>query len=652
MLPINLTGAISLLQQALAHNGLLSNAQQVSLSNTLQQLFGQTVLPVTGPHPHHANQVTTTHCVTPTTLNQQPQPARQATLSTLVNVLRIVDGAASYRPTAVTLPTTGETLWVHHPDLVAWIKPHYSPQDCDVLFKLLTQQGVFALVSDAQTGLVETADASGSAVMHQHRWQTDNMLCAPLQQALDPAGWLKNLTTQAAFLAHPHVLQAFRQAITSPNWFRHGGDKNGVPHLFIPDTITVDPVTGLPQPESITLGHSWFSNQRLESQALVLLAMANSVTQGLWPPNHPALYTFVLPAIAHLAQYLMAVNTNPDTQQPDFEAPSISSWEEAPYTGGMTWDTAVTVLAFRALKPILCDPIPAYLPIRNALQATAIAMDPRTQLFNPKAIEAFMATGHQQVLERIVRPLQAGALPMQHPKRPMDMSLAFIVSHAYPLDPDDPVENTRLHLQLIASLQQHLLRANGMIRYPAHTVNGHTVVDSYLASDFWMPDEYRQALATQGMGKASNLMHDSAVNPDVEDRLIQDMLARQAIMQPNTEAEWGLGLSAILQGLGKLRQALIPLIRNTPQVKLVLQQVDDQWDYCLAKTIALISGEGTRSNGAPSTPWRVMEAYEQVSVPAMLASTGQAHRTALPGAHTLAWGQAQLFEALTTTLFA
>jgi hypothetical protein len=688
-----LTASINMVQQALANGGQLTNVQQASLTQTLEQLFGQAFLPITAPHAHHANQVSTTHLVTPQTLNQESDIARQATLNTLLSVFRILQGASTYQPSTVTWPDivipringlsdsteaqasqerkrtsstcasekrsnngngdnainygngyTGETIAVHNPDLVPWIKPQYSQQDRQVVFALLSQHGVFTLVTEPNTGLIETADASGSAVMHQHRWQTDNMLCAPLQQAQDPSGWLQNLTTQAAFLSHTEVLQAFKQAIANPDWFRKGGDKNGVPHLFIPDTITFDLLTGLPHPDSITLGHSWFSNQRLESQALVLLAMAQSITQGLWPPNDARLQTLVIPAMAHLAQYLLAVNTNPTTNLPDFAAPSISSWEEAPYAGGMTWDTAVTVLAFQALQPILFDPIPAYAPIRQALENTAMAMDPNTQLFNPQAIVHFMAIGHQQVLARIVRPLQAGGLPMQHPKRPMDMSLAFVVSHAYPLDADDPIETARLHLQLIACLKHYLMRDHGMIRYPAHTVNGHKVVDSYLASDFWMPDEYRQALAKQICN--SVVIKEVTKAPELDDRLMQDMLERQAIMQPNSEAQWCLGVSAILQGLSKLYQSLEPMASARPEARAVLQQVETEWDYWLARNLALLTGnDSTRSNGSLCQPWRVMEAYEQVSVPSALSASRVAYRQAVPGAHTLAWGQAQLYAA-------
>jgi hypothetical protein len=108
------------------------------------------------------------------------------------------------------------------------------------------------------------------------QWFTDSSMNGLLQREKDPENWKKNLIVSAAALNIAAAKEAVEKSVQDPDWYRKGDIMNGVFHIYQPESVEFDTTTHAPHVDKIKLDHTWFNQKRLESQALVLLALVDT----------------------------------------------------------------------------------------------------------------------------------------------------------------------------------------------------------------------------------------------------------------------------------------------------------------------------------------------------------------------------------------
>jgi hypothetical protein len=300
----------------------------------------------------------------------------------------------------------------------------------------------------------------------------------------------------------------------------------------------------------------------------------------------------------------------------------------------------------------------------------------------------------KQARGKIIDRLFGQALPMESPHRPIDCSLAFISTSTISFD-DAVISDVLLHFQLLNVLEEHLVRANGIVRYAPFELtmeDGHKepVFDSYLADNYWLLPELR--LHISGLSpETSAQRHFGSSDCSSQDAYLMRVKTARAC----TEAQWcfvsviaeaycrqvqKLQKSQQDQKLQKLQQdqKLQKLqqdqnlqklqqdrslqkenesgkdqekteadIAEDDLAKLITFGIHKAGEY-LNRSFARITAAGSvKANGRDCPAWAIPEAYECVSPVGALSRT---HCGAVAGANTpLAWGQASLFSA--STLF-
>jgi hypothetical protein len=598
---------------------------------------------------------------------------RQELLSQLANTLQASLAATRYKP--IRKQVGNQVLTIHNRLLASDLKASYTPTELNQLFKKLDSLGVFKLVSHPGIGLPYTTVATHNQAMN-FLWTTDSMKIGGfMQRYLEPENFKKNLVANAAVMNTDRVQEAVKNVIRNPDWYRKDKDPmHGIPHIFAPDSIQFDPATGAPNVGQIRFDPNWFNQKRLESQALLLRALAQNFTDGLVPdPNgqvkpwgfnadflkQPTPFQLVINAIGNLAAYLSNVNRDPATGRYDMKAPSASSWEEAALAGGCTSDTGDTVLAFEALNDLLYNP--AYnrnhgiQTVRQALQAHPHAVAIPTAVGMAELIGA----GRQVIRERVIDPLMKGQVPRQSEVRDADTSLNFLAASDYRFDPANIHNDARIRLALLKAMEFRLLRENGMLRYGENvSPSGNRLFDSYLQLNSHFPAAIRQPLHTLKQ-RELGLQPYSPAGPAHDTTDEPGMVARQSGSAKQYSAQWGLGVSAALQALASMKGELVNhwLLRNqspTPDEKTLLSQINTELNRYINLNLALIAGHDETgqppisSTGLPlpEKPENlVMEAYEFVQ-----DLSGKL--VMLPGAHPLTWGESQLFDGLSKAVAA
>ena len=519
------------------------------------------------------------------------------------------DFASAYRPRKVN------GYVVHN--------PQFQPLDAlnhDAIANTLLQltaQGTFSFQSDPQTGLVRTSDTLQT---HMHRqWFTDSVMVGYWQRQADPQGWQRSMLAQACVINCQTVADVLTQVELDSSWYRSGPVSHGIFHLYKPDSLQLD-VDGLVIPDSVQEDPEWQNRKRLESQAQLLcwLALTWGETQQPWGfaasyrTGRPA--ELIQTAIQRLTRYLLAVTTHPVTGEPDFYTPSASSWEEYPFADGMTSDAGYMVLA---------------------LQAVANLHDfPTLTGISKERVDAHIATGQQYIDQRVTQQLRQGQAPMQSEARMTDMSLTFLAASGYSFNPTDAVADCEARLGLVQYALTTLTGDHGMRRFNHYTVEGITLFDNYLNFAGNFPRELFADLLGERCESADYMAAgEEASSPKA-------LLSRQQTSRFDYSAQWGLGLSASLQALVLCRQDL--LNSNAPDD--LRQQVDatllDVYNRCMAAIPASSDGQAVyRADGTMCPDYAAMEAYQ-------VMPDHNGNPVWLPGAHTLPWHAAQLYDGL------
>lgn len=293
-----------------------------------------------------------------------------------------------YRECLVALNSTHVKLWKHnvHGRIVwAWnslvvLRDSYTKSELEQEYLKLQSAGLFELdVVDDRSCLPRTADSMYNPDMSQRFWVTDTCFGGLLQREVNPAAWSKALTTIAAFHLNKSNLDAIIQTIRDPQWYRCGNWRNGVAHIFILKDIHGESPfearweNGYVVPDSLQEDPVWANRKRLESQALTLLRIVETILAGSvadhpspairreskkWGLNWTSLEEthkkILLEAIKVISSYLLAVQWN--GYEYDMRAPTVSSWEEAPFEGGCTTDVSFMVDAFKLMHRLFFDP--------------------------------------------------------------------------------------------------------------------------------------------------------------------------------------------------------------------------------------------------------------------------------------------------------
>jgi hypothetical protein len=545
------------------------------------------------------------------------------------------------------------------------LKPSaFNASELERIFKDLSSKGSFKVATSSKTGLIRTSDKDDAHHMSR-QWFTDSTMMFPLQRTLDPEGWKKNMMTNAAALNHPEAQRAAQETLKNPDWFRKGSVKNGVFHIYWPSSVELD-ANELPKPEKIKLDETWFSQNRLESQALMTLRLLETLKAGLIPNKNGQLKPWgfhpqdlegrmakneahVTNAIHSMSRYLIAVNTDPKTKKFDFHTPSASSWEEMPFKEGMTWDAAVTVVAMEKLKKFLYGE-KFESPTLNRVKAKILKDNP-TEL-SKENLEKFIAAGRTFVDSRITHPLQRGKDPVQTPNRPYDTSLSLLAASDYQLVPNNLLKDTQLRLDLLKKTKAALSGPHGMRRYNEFTETTKAgkpikLHDSYLNINHHMPESVLAPILKKPVLVKSGYERQG----DASDA--ETLLERQDLSQFKYTAQWQLGLSASLQSLAKMKIALLREIQQkgaaSAEEKKLLKEINKESLDFVNRNVAAIPGPlpGTekliKADGSPCQPYIPLEAYQ--AIPDLNNEIKY-----VPGDHSLPWHSSQLFDGLRKTL--
>jgi hypothetical protein len=522
----------------------------------------------------------------------------------------------------------------------------------EALANTLEAKKSFEFETNPETGLVATSDTQNDYMRRQ--WFTDSCMVGFRQRQADPQGWRQSMLTNAAALCSPAAKLAVNNAVMNPDWFRKGDIMQGVFHIYYPSSVKKDS-EGVVKADAVQLDHTWFNQKRIESQALMLFHLTETLRAGnATGANEPQPWGFttkdlagksgdqVFEAVTNMARYLKAIHTNPRTGRHQFNAPSSSSWEEAPFPNGMTWDTALTVLAFERLqKALYKDPeTPSLKELREMVAARAPEL-------SEESLNTLIEEGRHFVNQRIAAPMEKSQRPVQTPERPTDTSLSLLGASAYRFDPNDPLKDALIRYKLLTSTKYALLGHHGMIRYPEFELEGRQLHDSYLNAGFHLPASDRMLFMKRpSMGSGHQYGSTDASS-------IEALEDRQALSDPQYAAQWGLGLSATLQGLAQVKHDVLQHVASHPKdaalVAPFLGEVNKELLDTLNRNIAAIPGRlndhepAIRADGSPCPPYKPLEAYEAVP-------NKDGHLTFIPGAHTLPWHASQLFDGLQKTL--
>ncbi len=549
-----------------------------------------------------------------------------------------IQAANNYRPFIGP-----NSIAVHNDQIAALMRDRYSSGEFHALLELCHQHNVFQLEVNSQTGLVCTSGCPENWDMHGRTWVHDSVSVQSLQRQSHPQAAVQALLTLARFYCTEAEQNEIALTIADRNYFleRNGLEeevwlKHGVAHVF---------VAGSPvDPNALTRDPGWFNHKRLGSHGLALAEFCQEILRGALANRQRSASdeAIIVDAIASLAAYLSALNTDPRTGIPDFQACSAGNWEELPFPGGLTSDIESMRLGFEYLHYLLSDPELAgnaiVARIRRQLQLHKYG----TFLQDLPQIEALVNTAAAKIIERLL----LGSQPQEHPIRPDDASLVFISTSSIHLA-EDPWEDAAAHFKVLDHASSCLLRESGMIRYapfkmPLTEGGTFPAADSYLAYNFWLPE----ALRCWIVGVAAN--NRSATSGGSTDTSTESgFVDRQKLMPTGTEAQWFMVSEAAAGYALWTTRLLSEIIRrrtapNSNEQKLIDHGVL-QAHNLINRAFARITHSGAeivyKSNGLPCLPWAVPEAMECVS-------SGRGGHTLLPGVNTpLAWAQASLSHA-------
>ncbi len=525
--------------------------------------------------------------------------------------LRVVlawDSAPTYGTDGMT-----PTLRVHQEKLVPLMVENPSRRQLEGLVEICEAHGVFKIKLDPATGLVETCAADENPAMHVNRWVTDSVRTLGL---LDSVQQSRVLETLARFYGTPTEQAAFRACIEQPGYYQ-ADRKHGVAHIF--------QVNG----DDLVRDSGWFNNARLESHALALGAFADDLLLG-GEPSEAKLH-----ATASLALYLEAIGYA--------TAPSAGCWEEIPFPGGLTWDTEAGRAGFTKLKWLSQERPGVWSRLMESVSRGQWNF--ATRLGRVGGLDELISQGLDRVRETYLAEAPG--------RREHDAALVFVAQSPDLKLSDNPLVDLHRFELLLLTLEENLIRNQGMIRYAPFRLDPHDEVrlpDSYLACNYWL------ALDETGCFNPprTRLLQEFG-SKDASDPVV--FRARSALAITDREAEWFMS-----SDLSRAWSRQVERIRHVRSLDLgdnaslnVAEDLAMRYAVLnLYRSLARITGPGSvKANGMPCPEWSVPEAWEWVRVRRQAVGGGDGFvERSFPGVNTpLAWAQVSLKKALKALAF-
>ena len=316
-------------------------------------------------------------------------------------------------------------------------------------------------------------------------------------------------------------------------------------------------------------------------------------------------------------------------------APSAGNWEEIPLKGGLTSDTEAIRSAYCAYKDLMFNPKYDGNTEIQKVRSRINEYDP----VNEEDTEELIKKGEQRVRKTYLE--EAPGV------RPHDASLSFITTSDIKLA-DNVVDDVKKHMQILESLEKHLVRENGIIRYAPFKFalkDGSFVKspDSYLNLNYFTAVDKNGKINLEWKKILDKFASKDCSEPEL-------FFARSKLSTPDMEAQWFM-VSEISTGYGMQIEKLLNNARkenrklNSTEVKLVKKLRKKQTEY-LNRALSRISAEHpdtvhqSKANGLSMSPVTVSEAHQYVTdvngKPKMMQGTNT----------PLAWALASLYKAL------
>ena len=571
--------------------------------------------------------------------------AKPSRLQALADTLNAMLAATDYRPRVVNDLGYRRSLHVHNAEVAARLSRRYTREQFAGLFQLAMTNGVFEIQIDPSTGIPETTEITGDEdPIMKHFWVSDLCQLGAIQ---DDARYADSRPRALQSLAtfYQSEAGAFWSAVNRPEPYRRLDSTTGVHHIFTPALTRF----------------GWLLPKRLESHGLALSELVGAVISGVvrsdsWGLAEPS--SEVLQSIAWLVRYFAAIEY--------WHAPSNGVWEELAAPTGLTSDISFVRQALEAVIDLMTNP--AYEDklgrVREDLSSQLGPPGPNGEPRQPwgallgdeEALRALARQGEAVVRSRLTRrPPVESEDRLADGEVMADAALAFACSASLTLE-QDPIDDVEAYVEVLAFLEQRLMRPNGMIKYEPIDLVGsdgsnNRVGDSYLAPDWGLMTNGRGQLSFHKETFEDELeMPITMLEPSNADRFITR--ARYAV--PGKEAEWTFVTSELAHAynvqLGKLLAVLAGLARDPdPREQALLESLVDKTTELMNRSYAQITGglldarTMVKANGRTGPSWRVPEAYQHVTT-LRIGEDGERETAMMPGVNTpLGWSTAALW---------
>ncbi len=443
------------------------------------------------------------------------------------------------------------------------------------------------------------------------------MRVGDIQKRKRPETWTKALNTIGEY--YSTQAEQFKKLIATPELYREGDAMQGIPHIFMPKTLAPD--------------EEWFNNKRLESHGLALREFCSGIIDGIIKrksygyksskdiPNN------IIEAIDNLSKYFKAIDYP--------TAPSAGNWEEIPLKGGLTSDTEAIRSGLDAYRNLLYNKRYAHDPEIQNIRSRFASLNPLSN----EELAILVRRGQERVRSTYLE--EAPGI------RPHDSSLVFVTTSDIKLA-DNVVDDVLKHTEILESLEQNLVRENGIIRYSPFNfvLKDGTVAKS---PDSYLNLNYFTAIDKDGKLNLDwkNILDQYASKDCSEPNMF---FARSKLSTPDREAQWFM-VSEISTGYGKQIEKLVVNAKrenrelSLNEIKLIKKLKQKQTEY-LNRALSRISDENPdkinqiKANGLKMPRVTVSEAHQYVTdvdgKPKMLQGTNA----------PLAWALSSLYKAM------
>lgn len=640
-------------------------------------------------------------------------------IDTVKRHLLVRIAATRYSPW--TQEVSGESFLVHN-DLVT-LRSNWDAEALLELRNKLEAAGVFnQVVKDERFGVPLTSLTSTNPDM-QRQWVTDSCMAGLTQREAAPQYWARNLITNAGFQINNKNSEAVLKTLKDPRWYRDNGAEYGVAHIFLPfprnsrsEGLRWDEVNEVPHLESLMEDPQWLNRKRLESQALISYWLTETLLAGAlyqkdtplsriygrkwgfcWQRMSATQRQYVIRAIQLCMIYLLAVEW--DGTGYDFEAPSVSSWEEAPIRGGCASDTGFMVDAAKSLRRLLfAEEFASDSDIRE-IRSALLSLDyldlparlgsaPYADFRQRTVLDSYIEAGERKLDQMVMSPLSSCPEEIrQFENRFADSSLALLAAY-FETFSSSRFRSAEIRFGIVCALERALMAKEshecyGMVRYgtyleqSASTKEELVMFDSYLPlfsitrhilpglTDSWyreyvfkkakniagkehldMSEQFLMLEATRLKQLGSNVPQ--SIVRDTTDAV--NMASRQENTLPEWSAQWSIAPTACIIALARAKLELLEETRNAENCsksKALLSKVNEKLSFfinlCTSTVVQDRDSSGTPTRRADGTglpkPYNVMEAFQ-----VCLDVCGNLRW--LPGDHTLPWSSSQLNSGL------